>query len=388
MGAHAEASQRDARRVSRAELVRVLHVAAPARTGGLETVLYELTTAMRAQGHDARVATVLSPGAEHDHPLVKRLQDAGVPTYPIAVGPRDYFGERRAVRALMQGHGMSVMHTHGYRADVIDGGVARAMRLPHIMTLHGFVGGSRRGRFYEWMQVRAARRADGVVAVSAPIAERLRLDGTTSTVRLLRNAVSPRAYALDRLQSRAALKLPADTPLVGWVGRVSAEKGPDVFVHALAAASAEVHGVIVGDGPLLPATIALAETLGVRHRLHSLGMVTDASRYLRAFDVLALTSRTEGTPMVLLEAMWAGIPIVATTVGGVPDLLTSEDARLCASGDTNALGEAFAHAIAHPDAALIRAASARERVEVHFNPRTWVEMHLDMYRSAAARLQR
>jgi glycosyltransferase involved in cell wall biosynthesis len=388
VGAHAASRQRDAGRVSVAKSVRVLHVAAPARTGGLETVLYELTTAMRAHGHDARVATVLSPGTEHDHPLVTRLLDAGVPTYPIVVGTRDYLGERRAVRMLAQRHGVNVMHTHGYRADVMDGGVARSLDIPHVMTLHGFVGGSRRGRIYEWMQMRAARRADGVVAVSAPIAERLRRDGTTATVQLLRNAVSPQAHPLDRTQSRAALGLPANTPLVAWVGRVSAEKGPDVFVRALATASPELHGVIVGDGPLLAATIALAETLGVRDRLHTLGMVADASRYLRAFDALALTSRTEGTPMILLEAMWAGVPIVATSVGGVPDLLTSNDAILCASENSDALGDAFSHTCENASAASERAASARTRVEVHFNPRTWVDMHLELYERAAGRLQR
>lgn len=367
------------------EGVRVLHVTAPARAGGLETVVCELAGAQRAHGHDAHVAAVLTPGTEQDHPFLRRLEAAAVPVHLLVLGTRDYLGERRAIRLLMEQTGADVLHTHGYRADVMDSGVARSLRRPHVMTLHGFVGGTRRGRFYEYLQVRAARKADGVVAVSSAIVERLRMDGTTASVQLLRNAVTPYADSLTVSQSRSALGLPADRTLVGWVGRVSAEKGPDVFVEALARAHPEIHGVIVGDGPALPSTLALADALGVRHRLHSCGMVPQASRYLRAFDVLALTSRTEGTPMILLEAMWAEVPIVATAVGGVPDVLSASEAMLCASEDAAALAEAMTRSALDTNHARVRAMAARTRVEAQFNPQNWVEQHVALYRRAMER---
>ena len=83
-------------------------------------------------------------------------------------------------------------------------------------------------------------------------------------------------------------------------------------------------GLVIGDGPERSALESLVEDLGLRKRVHFTGALPSASEYLSALDVFALTSRTEGTPMTLLEAMAAGVPIVATDVGGVPALLGDE----------------------------------------------------------------
>lgn len=358
---------------------RVLHVVAPARAGGLESVVLQLTTGLRARGHDARVAAVLDPSQASAHPFIEALEEAGVPVHRIVVGTREYRAERAAVAQLMQSHDIDVLHTHGYRPDVVDGGVARSLKRAHVVTLHGFVGGSWRGRVYEWLQVRAAVRAHAAIAVSAPIAERLTRAGGEATTYLLRNAVTPNASALDRAASRAALALPTDAVLVGWVGRLSFEKGPDLFVEALARTGDHVHGVFVGDGPLREPLLALADERGVAHRLHFTGMRPQASRYLAAFDVLALTSRTEGTPMVLLEAMWAGVPIVATAVGGVPDVLRVDDALLCRAADVGALAEAVNRLVATPSLRASLSLRARDRVAHEFSPDGWLNAHVQLY---------
>jgi len=358
---------------------RVLHVVAPARAGGLETVVLQLTTGLRARGHDARVATVLDPADAASHPFVEALEEAGVPVHRIVVGTRAYRAERAAIAQLMRENDVDVLHTHGYRPDVVDGGVARSMHRAHVTTLHGFVGGSWRGRVYEWLQVRAAVRASAAIAVSAPIAERLRRAGGASTTHLLRNAVAPNTSALDRSASRAALSLPAEAVLVGWVGRLSHEKGPDLFVEALARTGDHVHGVFVGDGPLREPMRTLAAERGVAHRLHFTGMRPQASRYLAAFDVLALTSRTEGTPMVLLEAMWAGVPIVATAVGGVPDVLSDHDAMLCRSSDSSSVAVAIEKLVNSAEASRAIAAKALIRVASDFSVQSWIAAHEKLY---------
>ena len=358
---------------------RVLHVVAPARAGGLESVVLQLTTGLRARGHDVEVAAVLDPAQSSAHPFVEALEEAKVPVHRIVVGTREYRAERKAIAQLMRANDVDVLHTHGYRPDVVDGGVARAMKRAHVTTLHGFVGGSWRGRLYEWLQVRAAVRAQAAIAVSAPIADRLTRAGGGATTHLLRNAVAPNASAFSREASRAALALPADAFLVGWVGRLSHEKGPDLFVEALALTGDHVHGVFVGDGPLRAQLLALAGERGVAHRLHCTGMRPQASRYLAAFDALALTSRTEGTPMVLLEAMWAGVPIVATAVGGVPDVLRAGDALLCPGGDVGAIAEAVSRMAAEPALRASLSLQARARVAHAFAPDGWLDAHAQLY---------
>lgn len=365
--------------------VRVMHIAAPGRTGGLESVLLQLSSGLKRRGHDVRVAAVLPPGSESQHPLLESLARAGVPVHPILVRTREYRAERSAVKALMQAHDIQVLHTHGYRPDVLHGSVARALGKAQVMTLHGFIGSTRRGRFYEWLQVRAAIKANAAIAVSLPIVQRLQNAGAHGNVHLIRNAITPCSDALPRPDARRALNVPADATLIGWVGRISEEKGPDLFVEAIAATSTAVHGVMVGDGPLLESIKARAAALGAADRMHFVGLVPQASRYLAAFDALALTSRTEGTPMVLLEAMWAGIPIVATAVGGVPDVLSTQEALLCPAGNTAAIAHAVMTVVTTPADASEMAARARTRVADQFGPDEWLAAHETLYRRLIAR---
>ena len=364
--------------------MKVLHAMAPARAGGLESVVVQLTAGLRARGHDVQVAAVLAPGTEQGHPVVQTLHDRGVPVHVLVLGTRDYLGERRAVRALLQTTNAAVLHTHGYRADAVLGDVARKAGVANVMTLHGFVGGTRRGRLYEWLQIQASRWASGVVAVSTPIAERLRAHGVTRNVHLIRNAVAPAQQALERNEVRRIFGLPVDVPLIGWVGRVSHEKGPDLFIEALARVPDAIHGAVIGDGPELRTVRQRAQELGITARLHCLGMIAEASRYLSAFDGLALTSRTEGTPMILLEGMWAGVPIVATAVGGVPDLLSEHDAALCAPLDVAMIAAALGNVVTAPEEAARRAVSARARVAQEFASDAWLDAHEALYRSVAA----
>lgn len=362
--------------------LRILHVAAPARTGGLESVLVHLASGLRDRGHDVQVASVLAPGTEEGHPIVAELELRGVPVHSIVVGTRDYLGERNAIRQVMRQTGAQILHTHGFRPDVVDGGIAKSLKGAHVMTLHGFIGGSRRGRLYEWLQIQAARRADAVIAVSAPIVERLARHGIARQVHLARNAVAPATDAFSREEARGALGLPADGLLVGWVGRVSHEKGPDLFVRALAEVP-DVIGVMIGDGPELENVRALALASGIESRLHLTGQRQSARRYLAAFDVLALTSRTEGTPMILLEAMWAGVPIVATVVGGVPHMTSTAETMLC-EPRAPAIAAAIRGTICGQEvspAARAGAENAKSRVAVEFSYETWTSTHELAYRS-------
>jgi glycosyltransferase involved in cell wall biosynthesis len=215
--------------------------------------------------------------------------------------------------------------------------------------------------------------------------QRLQSHGITRNVQLVRNAVAPVANALSRAQAREALHLPVEGTLVGWVGRVSHEKGPDHFVEALSRTAPAVYGVMIGDGPELEASRRRAQQLGIADRMHFCGMVPGASRYLAAFDAVALTSRTEGTPMILLETMWANIPIVATAVGGVPDLLSAREAAVCAPGDVQAIANAITDVIMHPTEAAARTAAANSRVASEYAFESWLDKHEALYRGLIGR---
>jgi glycosyltransferase involved in cell wall biosynthesis len=264
------------------------------------------------------------------------------------------------------------MHTHGYRPDVIDAPVARRMGVPTVTTVHGFTGGGWRGRFYEWLQVRSFRAFDAVVPVSRKLEGELAARGVPGRrLHLLRNAWKPSTPFLDRVEARRLLGIGSEAP--------------DVMIRALAEVGApDVRLSMIGAGPMESECRVLAETLGVNERVRWHGMVPDAGSVLRAFDALTLSSWTEGTPMVLLEAMAAGVPIVTTTVGGVPDVVTPAEARHCAAGEPGQIAEAIDDVFHDPESATTRARAAKRRLETDFAVGPWVERHRALYYSLMA----
>jgi len=176
---------------------------------------------------------------------------------------------------------------------------------------------------------------------------------------------------------------------VGWVGRLSQEKGPDLLIDALARLTDLPMVVsIIGtgrDAEALKADAAARTTADILWH----GLVPDAARLYSAFDVFVLSSRTEGTPIALLEAMAAGTPIVATAVGGVPDVVTKQEAVLVQPGNTDALANAIRAVHDDGSNAQSRAAAARMRLSQLFAREPWLSAYATLYnRLRAARAMR
>lgn len=372
------------------ELARtnVLHLIAPGEVGGAESVVRSLASRQRAFGARVKVAAVV-PSARAASGFVDALEKSSVDAVRVVVGGRDYRREQKAVAAICEESRADVLHSHGYRTDVIDALYLRR-KMPIVTTVHGFTGGDLRNRIYQWVQCRAYPRFDAVVAVSRPLVRQLERRIDSRCLHLLPNAYSRDEHGLSRASARAVLGLPNDHFLVGWVGRLSPEKGPDVLLEAFTASEVpgSVHGVFLGDGPLSTPLQERAARLGLADRISWMGCVPDAGRLLRAFDVLVLSSRTEGTPVVLLEAMAAGTPIIATRVGGVPDLLPAHTALLISPESPTELRDAIRQVIADPAAAMSRADAARRRLDAEYRADAWVDDYEQVYQDARAHAAR
>ena len=359
----------------------ILQIVFPALVGGLERVVEALATGLAHRGRTVAVAAIVSSGDEEPE-LVASLRSAGLETHPIRVRGREYIRERREIRHLCQRLKPQVVHTHGYRPDVIDAGVARALGIPIVSTVHGFTAGHWKNRLYERIDRLALRRFDGVVAVSRSVAERLFHSGVRpDRIHVIPNAWTRGSVALPREVARRELGFVGATGIhVGWVGRFSAEKGPDVLVRSLQLLrDLPVVATMIGSGPQLEHTRSLAAESGVGDRVRFAGSVVDAARVYKAFDVFVLSSRTEGTPVALFEAMSAGVPVVATRVGGVPDVLGDDGALLVDSGDSDALAAAIRSVRDDPEAAAMRVDRARERLAAQYAPGPWLDRHEALY---------
>lgn len=363
--------------------LRILHILAPAREGGLERVVSMLS---EYQGRErAHVAAILSPADADNHPFVRRLEAAHISVTPIVVGARSYLKEYRSISDIIARFQPGVVHTHGYREDVIGGLAARAHRLPAVSTVHGFTGGGRRNRLNERIQCFALRRADAVIAVSKPLVDVLARAGIPRRrIFLVPNGYAPPTSTMTRAAARQSLGIANDAMVVAWVGRLSREKGADVMLDALAQSDSSWQLSVIGDGQERERLREQAAKLAIGDRVSWHGGVSNAGAVLTAFDAFVLSSRTEGTPIVLFEAMHASIPIVATRVGGVPDVVTSEHALLVPPEEPHRIAESLAELKREPAAATLRSAQARDRVLHAFSAEAWIEAVEDVYRTLHA----
>ncbi|MGI8548264.1 MAG: glycosyltransferase, partial [Gemmatimonadaceae bacterium] len=352
---------------SSAGALSILHVVAPAEFGGLESVVRLLACGQRRMGNRVCVAAVGVP-RDPSHPFVGPLLEAGVGVECLERPGRAYHRERSWVAQVSQRFNASIMHTHGFRPDVVDTGVARSLGIPVVSTAHGISGEGLKVRAYYWLQWRSLRRVSAVIAVSRPLVQTL----TDKRIKPERVLLLPNAYdgsrdSLDREAARRALGAPDDRFLIGWVGRLSVEKGADVLLESLAVLrDPRFHVVIVGDGPERDNLQQRAVALRVHEQITWCGAVRDAGRLFAAFDGFALTSRSEGTPIVLFEAMAAGVPIVATRVGGVPDVVSEREAMLVQPEAPEAVAAALASTADDPKSARNRAVAARQRLGAEY----------------------
>ena len=324
--------------------------------GGAEVYL-ETLVAELAQEREFLAIVGDRTGAEATRRLTaagaRVAQIAGLSRIPRATAVRRLAATLRAadpalvhVNATDQGDGLSAILA------------ARAIRRPLVVTVHLALAG--RSRHHEALSGWALRRADGVIAVDPAIAGHLRALRVEATV--VRNG-RPVPHADPAI--RATLGVPVGAVLVGGIGRLAEQKGWDILCRAAPTIREHCAGavvVIVGDGPQRPQLEALAQ----RHGVRLLGARIDAGAVLSAFDVLAAPSRFEGLPLVPIEALHAGVPVVAADIDGLRSVV-GDAGVLVAGEDADALGAAVGALAADPARRAQLAERGRERAAELFS---------------------
>lgn len=355
--------------------IPVLHVRASDRFGGPERLILE--AAARARATAPTVASFGREGAPH--PLLDPCRARGVATALVAAsGSYDPRAVWRLRRTVVE-RGARVVVGHDYRSDLLVWAATKGLGVRRAAVVHGFTAEDRKVATFEALDRRVLRRADAVVAVAAPTRDALVAAGVPAArVHLVENAIDVEAVAAEAREARAevrrSLDLPDGTPMVLALGRLSPEKGHAVLLDAWAEAAPERAVLcLVGDGASADALRRRAATLppgGVRF----LGWRSDPARCLGAADLFVLPSLREGLPLAVLEAMAAGVPVVASAVGGVPEALGGGwCGTLVPPGDAGALARALRSALADLAAARATAQAALERVRERYDVGRQVE---------------
>lgn len=270
-------------------------------------------------------------------PLTDRAADAGMevvllPSLVAPLSPRDDITALRELTDLCRAGRYDVVHTHSAKAGALGRIAAHRAGVPRIVhTYHGFpfheFQNPLRKAAYIGIERRLARITDAVLAIGSGVAtEALRRGlarpSTLRTIAPVVEAITVPRTPESRAAARAELGISDSVPVVGTVGRLDYQKAPEHLIAAMAALQhQDAIAVWVGSGPGLADARALVRRTGLTDRFVFAGERADVASLLPAFDVFAMASRYEGLPCAVVEAMRCGVPVVATAVNSVPDLV-------------------------------------------------------------------
>jgi glycosyltransferase involved in cell wall biosynthesis len=329
--------------------------------GGAERVLVSLTAALTTEPGFRASAGLLKAGWVADE-LARRALPAAQFRIRRALDPHLVWALARHLRRAE----VDLVHAHEFTMNVYGAAAAWLARVPVIATVHG------RGYYAEarrrLLALRLAARSGAVVvAVSSDIQQFLESEVGIPRVRLVPNGIDlARPASGDRDRGRRAIGIGREPLLIGTIGNLYPVKGHRVLLAALRELGPEVHVAIAGRGNEEGALRAQAAELGIAERVHFLGYRDDTPDLLAACDIYALPSLFEGQSLALIEAMGARLPIVATQVGGNPEVLGPKDVTglFVPAGDPQALAVELRRLAGDPglrgrlgEAALARAKS-------------------------------
>jgi glycosyltransferase involved in cell wall biosynthesis len=276
----------------------------------------------------------------------------------------------------------------GYKPDVIGWRAARQVGIPVVSISHGWTAATWKVRCYERLDRCILRWMDAVVCVSKAQAEKVRAACVPETkIAVIQNAIGADAFVEAHAGKRAEMAQWFTQPprwIIGAAGRFSPEKGFAVLIEAAAVVARqrpEAGFVLFGDGPLRGELERLIAARGLQRKFVLAGFRNDLSSLLPSLDVNVISSYTEGLPVVLLEASAAGVPTVATAVGGIPEVLDDgQNGYLVPAGDAPALGERIIALVDNEAQRRALGEAARARVRRDFSFTAMSQAYHELFR--------
>jgi glycosyltransferase involved in cell wall biosynthesis len=348
--------------------------------GGVEKYVHNLVQKLPAYRFKI---TCLTP---YESSFTERLRRSGAEVFVTAMD--DSSPPWRSIQfttELIRDRRIDLVHAHLSRAHVLAGLAGRLANTPVVATVHGQEINNQELGFA------LTTGTHLVVVCRGAYYHALSLGIPAERVTLIPNGVDTQVFAPGRGggRFRRALEIPPDAPLVGFVGRLAWEKGPDQFVEVaeyVHRQRADVHFVMVGKGPMEEEVRERIEASGLEDHVHLAGLWENTQDVYPALNVLAQTSRVEGMPFVLMEAMACARPVVAIGVGAVAEMIQAGTTGLLAApGDPAGMARALLKLLADPEDMRQMGQAARERVEELYDLENSIHILADYFSSLAAR---
>lgn len=351
--------------------VRVAHLTASPFYGGPERQMAGLASAMPLNVRSTFLCLMENGKAK---PFVDELRRRGHPAVELKNNHPHLIACAREVVQKLKSLEADILLTHGYKADIIGLIAARMARIPLVCVSRGWTWATRKVRIYEAVDRLVLRLADHVVCVSEGQAAKVRKAGVrSSNITVIRNSVDVSRFSRIEPKAEQALRSLFPDPVmhvVLAVGRLSPEKGFDLLIDAATEVCRKQENVgfaLIGDGPLRADLHSRIRTAGLQRRFVLAGFRHDVDALLPHASCLVQSSHTEGMPNVVLEAMAASVPVIATSVGGTPELMVDgQTGILVPPGNASAISEGILTLLGDSMERACMGSAGRQRVEEEF----------------------
>ena len=363
---------------------KLLFVITKSGWGGAGRYVYDLTTAL-ADEYDVAVALGGSG------PLVAKLQTAGIRTISIPSLGRDINARSDGsaffeLLTIFKKEKPDIVHLNSSKAGALGALAARLRGVPKVIyTAHGWAYNepvSTLSKLFRWtVSLITLVLSHAVITVSH--FDEIHSPLGRDTVLIHNGLTAPKWKT--RAEARAILiqktNIPEDSCIVGTIAELNKNKGIDILIEAFAHTT-NSHLVVIGDGEDRAKLEALIARHRLENRVHLLGFMENAASLLKGLDMFVLASRKEGLPYVILEAGMAETPVIATIVGGIPEIIDDQlSGVLVPAYDTEALAEALNELQQNPSTRERYGARLKEKVERYFPLRGMVKKTVEVYES-------
>lgn len=354
--------------------------------GGAENLLLQLVQRLDPSRYRSVVCCINNKGD-----IGKQIETLGIPVHELGLLKKGGF-DRTIIKKLcgiLEKGNVDLIHTHLYHANLYGRLAARRTGIPAVASVHNTYA---KPRWHRHLLNRWLARGTAFVTVGSEqvLEDVRRLDKIPEhKLVLIPNAVDTGAVSsLSKEEARSRLGFQPEDFVIGTVGRLEEQKGHKFLVEAaehLVKECPRLRVLIVGEGRLRPALEEQIQTLKLQNVVSLPGQRSDLPDIFAALDLFVMPSLWEGLALAMLSAMTAGLPVVATDVGGVQKALDGGQAgTIVPPGDTAALVEGIQKAISQPEASLVKSRAGKERVKKLYSIESLVRQVAGLYEKALA----
>ena len=324
--------------------------------------------------------------------LLEELQNIGIECFEISVTGKFDFRAISRLRYYLVTRNIDIIHTHDFKSNLYGLLATRGTGIKRVVTVHGSTRDSLKKRLYLYLDERfICTRFDKVIAVSKDMLPHLaKRKVKSSQVAVIQNCFDPSLLIKTTRKNKSVIPGESNhTFIFAVVGRVYPDKGHRFFLEAFAKLLSENYKIsawIIGDGPGVMEVESLIEYLNLKESVSMCGRIENMVSVYHSINCLVISSLTEGLPYVLLEAMFFGVPVVATRVGDIPDIIKdSESGVLVDPASSDELFRGMKQILAHPQKADSYASKASEIVRERFSYKRMLEETEEVYQQILKR---